>query len=168
MEDTTKYIKTSWEEVTLAEFIELGKIEANLELEGLFLSKRVKQMVVISNISEDELLNMSAEAFNELVDLSKFLDTEAEGNFDEFEIDGVTYAYVNPSKMTAGEVISIETIVKQGVDNKVNSLSKQLAIMIRPKGEEFDVAKIEERSKLFEERLTVPNFIKLLTVSTES
>lgn len=170
--------KNSWGEVTLKDFLALGEIEADEQYVGLPIQKRIKQIEVISDYSYDDILQMNSEVFGKLLEATNFLLTEQDRlETDSFKLDGKDYMIVENEDISAGEMISLEQLLLQASVNKTNTVSEQLAILIRPAKrvvdpaddtktilvpEEFKTETLQARADYFLDNLTVPFFIGLL------
>lgn len=156
-----KNIKTGWDQISLNEFIAIGHVVADESVQRRPIFARISMLEIISDYTMDECLDMQTDELEEILKQVAFLDEEAPVNDGKpFEIDGVKYREYKAPDMTTGEVISIEMAMasKEGT-----SLAKQLAIIFRPVTElKFNTDTLDARTKLFGERLTVPNFIQQL------
>lgn len=169
--ETQINIKTSWSEVNLREYLQIAEIEQKYSDRPL--ATLVKMLEVLSDTTEEVLLDMDTDSLQSLVAQVGYLNEQPvphEGV--DFEIDNVKYGIVDMSSLTAGEVISIEQllITHQG-DKGFAVLPPQLAILIRPiiggEIEKFNVESLKAREELFMEKLTVPFFMGLAKSSID-
>lgn len=169
-------IKTSWEEVTLGEFLKISKVEMNKNLKKSAVKKSLKLAAIISNKTEKEIGQMSQEMFLTILEKISFLyNTDLpKGNDKPFNIDGHSYIFhPNFDKLSAGEMVSIEQLITEASDSKRNFLPDILSVLIRPCTtkkrifskkpeyiiEPFDAENLEFRKNLFLKELLVPNFL---------
>ena len=172
-------IKTSWEQITLEEFLPLSVIEKNEELLDKPLRKSLERIKVLTGKDEEELLDLPGDVFGHLITASKFLDVEPETLFKEsatFFIGEVEYGYRKPGELSAGEYISLELGIAKAIKQKSSMLPDILSILIRPvvRGndpeigetvdvEKFDAKKHQPRIDKFMKELRVPFFIHALS-----
>lgn len=171
-------IKTSWEQITLEEFLPLAVIEADQELLNIPLRRSLERIKVLTGKPEEELLDLPGSTFGNLITASEFLDTEPLTLFKEnatFKIGEVEYGYRKPGDLSAGEYISLEASIAAAIKNKRSMLPDILAILIRPivrttgnefgekvELEEFKADKFQLRIDHFMKNLHVPFFIHAL------
>ena len=165
-------VKNKWAEITLAELIEIGDIDQDKSLEGLPINKRIHHIAAISNATVDELKRLSGDDLGAVFKAVLFLDKEPpKPRKKTFTIDGVEFIF-HPKLhlLTAGEMISVETILKNAHESKENPFADLVSILIRPveikergsKTEkyiaDFKADEMAERKELFLNKLTVPNY----------
>lgn len=171
-------IKTSWEQITLGEFIPLSKIEVDEDLKTTPLRRSLERIKILTGKTEDELLDLPGDTFGHLITASKFLDVEPETLFKEqaiFKIGEIEYGYRKPGALSTGEYISLELGIANAIKHKRSMLPDILAILIRPiertvteefgevvEVEKFDSKKYTSRIDLFKQKLRVPFFIHAL------
>ena len=171
-------IKTSWEQITLGEFIPLSTIEIDEDLRETPLRRSLERIKIITGKAEDELLDLPGETFGQLITASKFLDVEPVTLFEEkatFKIGEVEYGYRKPGALSTGEYLSLELGIANAIKQKRSMLPDILAILIRPTQrttteefgetidvEKFDSKKFASRIELFKKELRVPFFIHAL------
>ena len=93
------------------------------------LEKMVSTVSILSNLSEDKLRELqSTDLSNVFMEVTnRLIDVNPE-YYPIIEIDGKMYGYQNISKMTLGEYIDLEGLVKEPVKN----LEQIMAILYRP------------------------------------
>lgn len=171
-------IKTSWEQITLEEFLPLAVIEADQELLNTPLRRSLERIKVLTGKDEEELLDLPGSTFGNLITASKFLDEEPLTLFKEnatFKIGEVEYGYRKPGDLIASEYISLEISIAAAIKNKSSFLPAILAILIRPivrtqesefgekvELEKFKADKFQARIEHFKKNLCVPFFIHAL------
>lgn len=163
-------VKNTWKEVTLAEFMAVSNIEEDQSLVGRPLARGVKLIEILSSATEDEILQVDGDTLTKLLNQVKFLAQKPKPTRAKtIKIDGVEYGYENGENITAGEMISIESLLQEGADNNKSTMDRQLAILIRPmvdgKIEPFKLEGLEAREELFLDNLKVPFFFGLLVNS---
>jgi hypothetical protein len=172
-------IKTSWEQITLSEFIPLAEIEANEDLKATPLRRSLERIKILTGLTEDELVDLPGEKFGHLITASKFLDVEPETLFEEtatFKIGAVEYGYRKPGALSTGEYISLELGIANALKNKRSMLPEILALLIRPiettvtaefgdvtEVEKFNTKTFASRVEFFKANLCVPFFIHALS-----
>jgi len=162
-------IKESWNEITLADFLEINKVNESEEFKDTVVAKRIKLISVVSNASYKQLMSIDSDTLEKLIESTKFLDTIPEENKDKvFKIEGMEHMIIQDfNKLTAGESISLEQVLLNKDEKGADIISDILSILIRPCTNgvinRFDENLIEERKQLFLRALTVPDFMGFLT-----
>lgn len=169
-------IKTSWAEVNLGEYLKLGRVLKDESLEKSSIKKSLKIVAILSNKSERQINKMSFEMSATLIEKISFVFNQLPKPRPNkpFKIKGKNYMFhPNYDSLTAGEMVSIETIITDSADNKKNFLPEILAVLIRPcyskrnkeQGklehiiEVFETENLEFREALFMKELLVPCFL---------
>ncbi len=181
MSETMK-IKTSWDEVTLGEYLRISKVETTKTLRKLNLKKTLKLTAILSNRTETQVEAMSNEMFATFIQKISFLHSDPPVRKDApFKIKGKNYIFTpDNNALSAGEMISIEEYIKDAVELKKNFLPDLLAVLIRPcvskKNKEsgkmehiiepFATKNLEYRKNLFLRELKVPDFIHRIAAFT--
>lgn len=168
-------LKDSWDEINLSAYLDLVQVITDKSLyedEEFFL----KMLSVLSNVDEKELSDLPVTEFNKVIEvLSKFSSLTIPDLVDDYiDIDGVTYVpKKNLSNLTTSEVIYIKNMQKNS-NTTIDAYLSILAIILRPgylKEEEgksryiqykLDAEDIEDRKRLFKERLTSSVAIPLI------
>jgi hypothetical protein len=142
-------LPNTWEDLTVEVFIEVLKLEKTKDLyqyDELYVARMIE---ILLGISEEELNEFELEIFTILVEEVHFLQKEPTyENKKEIFIDEVKY--VTPSnfnKLTLGEYASIKTLTKDKPYEE--QMLTILSIIVRPEGEKFEAAKINERKDRF-------------------
>lgn len=175
----TILIKTSWDEVNLDEFIQISNIDHDKELRNSNLLRSIKQIAVLSNKTEKELLTYSNEMFAPLLQKIGFIFNETPKDLSKkpFDVNGVKYMFVEEfNNLSTGEMVSVEQLLLDSAENSKPFLADLLPILIRPaikyknefgkmayKIEEFDADKLKDRKALFLRKLYVPYFVNRIT-----
>jgi hypothetical protein len=150
----TKYeIPTSWNEVTVGQAADIQ----NISVDNLTIIERVVKIltILVPSISEDDIFLMSPEQFNEVAEQLSFISTEVGGEPAEFvEVEGEKYYLKKDfTKLTMGEIISVDTIMKQTNHDMSKAISKMLCIFLRKKKENGELESFKnsfmEREALF-------------------
>lgn len=124
----------NWDEVTIGDFVKLFSFER----EGLnSVELSVKIINVLTDIDENLIMMMDVKDFEKLAEVFAFTSKELKPiNVESIELEGETYYLKNDfSKLTMGEVISIETILQSADGNLFKVMDKLLCIFLRKKKE---------------------------------
>jgi len=170
-------MKNKWDDVTLDEFIELAKIEVDAELLAMPLKRAKLRIMVLSDMKEEELENLTGSEFGNLITEVKFTDDEPEfDQLETFKIGEVEYGYRGSGELSTGEYISVELAIADARRTKTSALPDLLGVLIRPVErvhdpefgekivvEKFITKKHKPRVAKFRKELTVPFFINALT-----
>jgi len=176
---STIKIKTSWDEVTLGEYMAISKTEFKEELENRNIKKAVELITALSDKEEEEILDFDQAMFGELLKKISFITTDPKDESDGLiKIGGTDYMFHKDfSVLTTGEALSIEQLLMDAVETKESFLPDLLAILVRPavKAKNKETGKFEykleklipenlpARKELFLKELTVPKFLLKLT-----
>lgn len=153
-------IPTSWQDVTLGEFIELSKLDIN-NFESP-VDYYFKMLSVLGNKNIDEVKEfIKVTDLTNIVSQMSFINTPAEKNDNkEVTIDNTVYKIVkNLNTLTIGEYVSIESLIDKDKLDSVSSIPAILGVILRPEGEEFDSSLVEDRMKLFKTRLSIEDVL---------
>jgi hypothetical protein len=173
MNNTIK-IKTSWDEVTLSEFLAIAEIKNDEELKEANILRATKMIAALSNKSEKEVLSYSRDMFATLLPKITFIFNQDAKDLSgkPFLVGGVKYMFIKDfNNLSTGEMVSVETLLSQASKDQKSYLPGLLAILIRPaieyktetgkkrfKVKEFDAEDLAEREELFLRELKVPYF----------
>ncbi len=134
IDDQTKQYEfpNSWNEITIDKYKKLYSIP---QAEDNNLMYSFDLLNAISGIEKDILYLMAIEDFKSLIDQLKFIYTPVESTQVEYvEVNGEKYyLHTDYSKYTAGEIISIDTILKKYNQNYVLCIDELLCIFLRKK-----------------------------------
>jgi hypothetical protein len=122
----------NWDELTIGDFVKLFSFER----EGLnSVELSVKIINVLTDIDENLIMMMDVKDFETLTEVFSFTSKELTPiNVESVELEGETYYLKNDfSKLTMGEVISIETILQSADGNLFKVMDKLLCIFLRKK-----------------------------------
>lgn len=122
----------SWSEITIDKYKKLHSIPKSEENNLMYSFDLLN---AISGIEKDILYLMDIEDFKSLIDQLKFIYTPIESSqVDYVELNGDKYyLHTDYSKYTAGEIISIDTILKKHDHNYVLCIDELLCIFLRKK-----------------------------------
>lgn len=122
----------SWSEITIDKYRKLYSIPQSEDNNLLYSFDLLN---AISGIEKDILYLMDIEDFKSLMDQLKFIYTPIESTqVDYVELNGDKYyLHTDYSKYTAGEIISIDTILKKHNHNYVLCIDELLCIFLRKK-----------------------------------
>ena len=135
-EETKTYdFPTSWDEITVEQFMRIYKVSDN-KYEGILGS--VKMLSAISNIEEEVLMMMDINDFKSLSSKLDFISSEIpKQEVEHIEVGGEKYyLYSEFSKFTTGEIITIELLLEQGSGNIFPIISDLLCVFLRKKKED--------------------------------
>jgi hypothetical protein len=112
-----KNIKDCWKEITISDYFQMQDILENKNMNAL--EKQLKILMLISDITEDDLDQMTIIDSDLYLDVLKFMKEEVKGNVkDEYIIKGKKYKLVKDLKtLSAGQFIDLEHFVKENEDN---------------------------------------------------
>ncbi len=153
-------IPTSWEDVTLGEFIELSKLDmADFESP---VDYYIQMLTLLGNQDIEDI-----KEFLKLTDLTAIISemvfiNEAPKELDnkEVTIDGQVYKLIpNLNNITLGEYVSIESLIERDKLNSISSIPAILSVILRPEGEEFNSDIVEDRMRLFKEKLSIEDVL---------
>ena len=123
---------TSWDEVTVEQFINIYKInfENTNELMGV-----VKLLSAISGIEEETLMMIDIDDFKKLSTELSFFNKEMDDDVVEFiEINGEQYfLYKEFNKLTTGEIITIELLLEKAEQDLNSIIPDLLCLFLRKK-----------------------------------
>lgn len=125
-------IPDNWSEVTVSTLQKLGQYQLDDMTE---IEQSVKTISTLLGIDEDDVMMIPIDEFHKISDEVSFLNSDIESNpKDEIELNGETY-YVKKdySKLTTGEVVSIDTIMKKYDQNLMPAMAELLCIFLRKK-----------------------------------
>lgn len=127
-------IPQSWDEVTIDEFIKLFSFDRETLTE---IELNIKTIQAFTNIDEELLLMFDLKDFNMLCEQLSFTNVNMTPQSKEsIIVDDVEYFVKKDfDSLSMGEMISIETIIKQTNGNFLKSIDKLLCIFLRKKKE---------------------------------
>jgi len=148
---------TSWSEVTVDKFKNLYTINKDIH-SGMFYTFEVLHQ--LTGIDRDIIEQIDFDSFTELVEQMKFIyEPIEEKKIQSLIIDGEEYfLYTEFNKYTAGEIISLETILTSANHEIFRVMPELLCIFLRkktPKG------KLENYKTSFMERTEIFKNIKI-------
>jgi len=157
-DDTQSFnVPENWDEVTVEQFMELVELQNNAKEEKNPLNTVIKMTHIMTGIPMDIIEMVPVDQFHLIQDT--LLYTKEEVNIeksDYVEIDGDTYWVKNDfNKLTMGETITIETLIKDTPnENVMNVFDKLLTVFLRKKTkkgnlESFKSSFLEERVEVF-------------------
>jgi hypothetical protein len=143
---------TSWEEVTVEQFIKIFT-EKSVSENGLMAT--VKIISAISGIDEELIMMMGIEDFKNLSKHLSFIEETMEiKNVEYIELEGDKYyLYTDFNKLTTGEIITIETLMEAKNGNIYEVMGELLCVFLRKKKDNGDFEKFKtnmlQRKTLF-------------------
>jgi len=149
-------IPTSWNDVTLREFISLSSLD--LKSYKSPIEYYIHVLRLFGNEDLEEIFDyIKTSDLENIVGQMSFMNTEPEKlDNKSVEINGEMFFLCNNlNELTVGEYISIESLIEQGGFNSVEAIPIILSVILRPKNEEFDSNKCAERIELFKDYLSI-------------
>lgn len=147
-------VPESWSEVTVAQFMEIVKIQESME-ELNILQKTIRMVVILTGIPEDYVEMIPIEQFYKIKDILEYTNAEVDTTpCESITLEGETYFIKNEfNQLTMGETITIETLM-EGSKNVIEVFDKLLCVFLRKKKENgkleaFKSTFIEERKEIF-------------------
>ena len=122
-------VPTSWKDVTLRQFIELGKVEA---LGFDELDSQLRVLSILTGIDDEQFLSISVPELKGLIAKTNFIDNQPKTTKIDYsyKIKGKRYSFDwDASKLIAGEYVDIQNYIKE---NKNDNLHKVLAVYLKP------------------------------------
>jgi hypothetical protein len=153
----TYQFPTSWSEVSVEQFSNLYSIDKDIH-SGMFYTFEVIHQ--LTGIDRDIVEQIDYEAFTELVKTLKFIYEPVVDKVSEsVVVDGEEYfLYTEFGKYTAGEIISIETILQGANNNFIKVMPQLLCIFLRRK---TNNGSLEKYKTSFMSRVTKFKTIKI-------
>lgn len=133
-ENKTYDIPTQWDDVSVAKFMEIVKLDEKKDINDL--EKVMELMNILAQIPKDEVELLPVESFMEIQNNFSFVKNDVDKKAKEsIVIDGEEFFVKNDfNDLTMGESITIETLLKD-VDNPMFILDKLLCLFLRKKKE---------------------------------
>ena len=153
IEDQLYDFPSSWEEVTLGQFMQLSMInDTENQIERV-----IKLINALSDISEYVIERISLSDLSK-IDLS-WIDKEVPSvPMSRFTFEGKEYGAMEFTKLTLGEFSDLEHFIKE---NYLGNVHRVMAILIRPivdgKIEKYDADSLEERATILKNNMTIPH-----------
>jgi hypothetical protein len=129
---TTYSFPTSWDEITISQYQRLYEIPKR-EVNDLFYYFDV--LNALSNIEHSVLQQMSFNDFKKLTEQLQFIYTPVEDKkLTAVELEGeIYYIHTDFNKYTAGEIITIDTILRQYNHDYIKCMTDLLCVFLRKK-----------------------------------
>jgi len=132
-------IPAGWDEVTLGQAADMNDLKDD---DSTVIVQVVKLLKILApDINEDDIMMMSPEQFTQVTEALQFVSDEVEGELVEYvEIEGEKY-YLKKDfeKLTMGEIISIDSIMKQTSNDITKALPKVMCIFLRKKNDDGEL-----------------------------
>jgi len=148
-------IPTSWNEVSVKKAAKLAEIQVSNKTD---IESAADIVSVLADIDQETIYMLTADQFNDLVENIKFTLEKIDSPElkDSIFIDGEEYFLKKDfTKLTMGEIISVDTILKQYENNVAPAMAKLLCIFLRKKKENGSLETFKnsfmQRESLFEE-----------------
>jgi hypothetical protein len=160
-DELTEYmIPESWDEVNVKQFCDLFSTTG----EGLNEIQNIVRIVsIFTNIKVDDLLMMSPDDFQTISKVITFITKDIEGEIvDSIEVDGEEYFLKNDfSKLTMGEILSIDTLLQQNENNLLKTFDKLLCIFLRKKNSKGNLEAFKNEFMLRSEKFSTISITKV-------
>lgn len=152
-------VPSSWEEVTIEEFIKVSQLIYNDDL-----SYYIDIINVFNEgITIEEMEKWSEESIMTIASHLSFLNEEMDTHVQkEIKIANKTFKIIDLNNITIGEYISIQTLIDDKNLTQFSAIPSILSIILRPEGEEFDIKVINDRIELFNKELSVVEAMNLV------
>lgn len=133
-EENNFLIPEGWNEVTVDQSARLYSLDRENKNE---IELMVEVLNIFSSIDEEIIYMLTPDQFNTLVESIKFINDEIKSDLAESIKIGDEEFFLKKdfSALTMGEIISIETIMKQYGENLPGAMAKLLCIFLRKKKE---------------------------------
>ena len=137
----------SWKNITIAIFDKIKdvKIEEDYTQETM-LQKNIELLTILCDCSEEDIINLPLNEFNELIKKTEFLKELPKVNMnDYYEINGNVYeVHRNLREMLTSQYIDFQTLSKEKDKNLANILACFLIPKGKRYGEDYDVITVAE------------------------
>lgn len=136
-------LKNSWEDLLFNDYILFQKLEREKEVIGIDENYIIRVLLVLTDCSEEEILNIEIDILNEIMSDIKFINSNIpKVDVKWVEIDGEKWAFKKDlNKLTMGEYISIKTF-QENVKDDLESTSLMLSCLFRRVKEEKENGEI--------------------------
>lgn len=140
-------LPSGWDEITIKQYDKIAKIERTESN----LIQFVEILKILTNVDEETIMSIPAVEFQNITDNLQFLQEEVEDKeVESIVVDGVEYFLKKEfDKLTMGESISIEIIMKKYDNDLTKAIPELLCIFLRKKKEN---GKLESFKNSFMER----------------
>ena len=153
-------IPTSWEDVTLGEYIELSKLDISSYKSPV--EYYIHMLRIFGNDDIESIFEyIKAVDLNSIVGQMDFMKNQPRQLANKtLLIDGVNYHLTkNLNEITVGEYVSIEQMIETDKLDSVSAIPVILSVILRPKDEEFDSNLCAERIDLFKTKLSIEDVL---------
>jgi hypothetical protein len=142
---------TDWSEVTIQQYCDIYSIDTNIH-QGMFYTFEILHK--LSGIDREIIEQIDYDSFKELVKTLSFIyEPVVEEKKESIIVDEEEYfLYSEFNKYTAGEVISIETIIQSAGGDVKKVMSKLLCVFLRKKKENGNLEKYNTKFMSREEK----------------
>ena len=129
---TTYNIPESWDDVSIARFCEMFRTDVS-DLHPIF--KSVRHMSILAGIEEQDIMDLTAEQYNQVAECFEFMNTEVTTPMQEsIQVEGETYYLKTDfNALTFGEQVSIEIIMEKANGNVLGCMDELLCVFLRRK-----------------------------------
>lgn len=155
-------IPTSWEEVTLGEFIKLSNLDIK-EFKNV-IDYYINVLMVFGNENLEDIFEyLKKEDIVNISNQMNFMNTQIpKEDITEVVINKIKYKFIsNLNNITIGEYVSIETLIEKDNLNSIEAIPIILSVLLRPENEVFDSNLCESRMELFKNELSIVDVLKM-------
>ena len=153
-------IPTSWQDVTLGEFIALSKLDMDSYETPVEYYIHMLRIFGNDNI-EDIFKYIRATDLNNVVGQMDFMKEQPKQlDHKSIDVNGVKfYLAKNLNEITVGEYVSIEQMIETDKLDSVSAIPVILSVILRPLDEDFDSNLCTERIELFKNSLSIEDVL---------
>jgi hypothetical protein len=139
IENKTFNLKNSWEDLYFKNWLDFQRLQSESELLGIDEDYVTKILLILTDATESDLMNMELDTLNELMADMKFTKTEIpKVEKKVIEISGEKWAFKkNFQKLTLGEYVSIKTY-QENIKDELQSTTLMLSVLLRRVIDEVD------------------------------
>jgi len=145
----------SWYDISITDYKFINDVTSNeLLTEG---DKLITILSYLTSIPIETLNNIEYANIKEVIEELSFLKNSSfpESISTIFKVGDNTYKLKEFKKHTLGEVVSIETLIKQSEGDILSIIGKLIYILYSKNGEEFDADLIDEEAKIIEDNVSI-------------
>lgn len=138
----------NWGEINVITFLKIIEKKTEiLQKENILISDEVDLVSIICGISDKILYQMNLEDLQKFSNIISFINKDIEKTPKEFiEInDEIFYVKNDFSKMTLGEVASIQNLIERNKNDVIQALPELLCVFLRKKDEDDNLEEFENK-----------------------
>jgi len=137
IEGKTFNLKNSWEDLLFSDWLDFQKLEKAKELLGLDEDYIVKVLLILTDCTEFDIMNLDLEVLSDLMKSIEFMNTEIPKVESKYIVlSGDKWAFKKDlQKLTMGEYISLKTF-QENIKDELQSTCMMLSVLLRKVKEE--------------------------------